>query len=281
MILRKKIKSQVRKLKSYLAFNCKTVRDKKDALTFMTKLKKKVDDLLDDTETFMTSLHQTNPFEQGVPFRRSSVQYERFNGLAGPSKYRSVRAGGRSSKKGRSRCKEPRAGYLKDTFNSKYQRHINEIQKLTHVSRESKPFNVPAPNTDLDSRSASKKAFSTGSRSPSPISRTYGYKNNSRTPNKSKSRSGSKQAAKANLKNRPSWNINFSNQKIKRNNSQTSTTSNNARKTAIGFGRAKRSPSSNKRVFELEKEVSHLKNDNALLHRLVKNLQRELGSVKG
>jgi hypothetical protein len=34
-------------------------------------------------------------------------------------------------------------------------------------------------------------------------------------------------------------------------------------------------------MFELEKEVSHLKNDNLLLHRMVKNLTRELNSVKG
>lgn len=142
MILRKKIKSQVRKLKSYLAFNCKTVRDKNDPLTFMTRLKKKVDDLLDDTETFMSSLHQTNPFESNEPLRRrNSVQYERFQGMSntGKFKYRSVRVtNGKANRlaKNRSKSKE-RDGYLKDTFNSKYQRHINEIQKLTHVSRES------------------------------------------------------------------------------------------------------------------------------------------------
>jgi hypothetical protein len=143
LILRKKIKSKVRKLKSYLAFNCKTVRDKEDPLTFMTRLKKKVDDLLDDTETFMTSLHQTNPFVSNQPLRRASVQYAKFAGInsSGQFKYRSVRGIGGSGKKRRRKNRSKsrsnrkakrsnsknRQGYLKDTFNSKYQRHINEI----------------------------------------------------------------------------------------------------------------------------------------------------------
>ena len=62
MILRKKIKSELRRLKQMMAFNCKAVRDQSDALTFMSELKKRIDDLLYDTDTFILSIHKKNPF---------------------------------------------------------------------------------------------------------------------------------------------------------------------------------------------------------------------------
>ena len=146
MILRKKIKSMARKLKSYMAFNCKSIRDSNDPLTFMTKLKKYVTDLLDDTEAFMSSLHQKNPFQSTTqPLRRFSTS-EKFYSSDLISKKENIKnfnyISHRSSQQKPQETKKTISpiydGYLKDTFVSKYQRHINEIQKLTHLSRDSK-----------------------------------------------------------------------------------------------------------------------------------------------
>lgn len=262
----------------------------------MTRLKKKVDDLLDDTDSFMKSLHSKNPFENGIgsraPFQYHTLQSWSKSGQNNLSslKARYLNSGG-SGRIIKSSERRGSHGYLKDTFNSKYQRHINEIQKLTNVSRNSKnsirfldyflffkctnPWFFTLDSRSCDSRRSrkSKKAFSLkNSRSISPISRSKSRKSGKRyenhhlvtTPNKD---------------TRPPWNFNFSNNKLSRGSSNRSKMG--YRATTKGFGNVKRAKSNSNKVERLELEVSHLKNDNLLLHRMVKNLQRELNTVKG
>lgn len=62
MYLKKKIDSMAKKLRKLVDTNFKKIKEKKDPLSFMGKLRLKVKFLVDDATGFIGSIHKSDPF---------------------------------------------------------------------------------------------------------------------------------------------------------------------------------------------------------------------------
>ena len=99
---------------------------------------------------------------------------------------------------------------------------------------------------------------------------------------KTKSKSKNKYAK---ADERPTWNVNFSDQKVnQRLSAQSNMSKMGGKKTVIGFSKAVKPGQvveENKIIIQLQQEVAKVKTDNELLHKLVANITKELKMVKG
>jgi hypothetical protein len=77
IFLKKKVSSMIKKLKNLSANRYRAVKAKKDPLSFMTKTKLKVENLIEDVNNFLGSLHKENRFESIQCQSRNSTKTEK------------------------------------------------------------------------------------------------------------------------------------------------------------------------------------------------------------